>query len=160
MGRDSSNDANIDSERDDMNVNCNSSCLCGAVRVSATLKNNAVVACHCTQCQRWTGGGPLYAIRAEDVVFHNRDNIGLYHASAHGERGYCRICGTTLYWTMQGKSPQYLPVGLLDDQSGLSVQEEIFVDYRPSWLSPYPGATQSTEAEQLRALEEYLKNNQ
>ena len=32
-------------------------CLCGAVTFSADVAAE-IQACHCTQCQRWTGGGP------------------------------------------------------------------------------------------------------
>ena len=36
-------------------------CLCGAVTVRAELKSPEIGACHCGQCQRWTGGGPYFA---------------------------------------------------------------------------------------------------
>ena len=36
-------------------------CLCGAVKVKADVSHD-VSACHCGQCQRWTGGGPLYSV--------------------------------------------------------------------------------------------------
>ena len=79
-----------------------------------------------------------------------------YHASEWGERTVCGTCGSTIYWKMQGKAPRTLAAGLLDDQSGMRVTEEIFVDYRPSWLPPFEGAAQSTEAQEIAKLEEFL----
>ena len=131
-------------------------CLCGAVRVRATLPALDVHLCHCEQCQRWTGGGPLTAIRVKDVALSGEDMIGTYHASAHGERGFCKKCGTTLYWKMQGKSLAFLPVGLFDDQSGMKVTEEIFVDQRACWLGAHEGAAQHDEAEMQAQLQAYL----
>ncbi len=133
-------------------------CLCGAVRFDGQLVDDAVLLCHCQQCQRWTGGGPLTTVRVKDVTIEGADNIGTYYASEHGERGFCKTCGTTLYWTMRGKPPAFLPVGLLEDQSGLTVKEEIFVDHRPGWLPVFEGARQSTEAEEMANLDEFLES--
>ena len=134
-------------------------CVCGAVRLRATLPSPGFQACHCQQCQRWTGGGPLYAIRVDDLEIEGEDSIAAYHASEHGERAFCRECGSTLYWRMTGKPVRFIAVGLLDDQSDLELTEEIFVDRRPGWLPACAHASQSTEAEQMAALEAYLKEN-
>jgi hypothetical protein len=135
-------------------------CLCGAVRFEGLRVDDAIHACHCSQCQRWTGGGPLYALRVSNVTVTGEDSIRAYRASDWGERAFCAICGTSLYWKMQGADIAYLPVGLLDDQSGLAVKEEIFVETRPEWLPPFDCATQSTEAEQKAALAAYLAKNE
>lgn len=131
-------------------------CLCGAVKVSAVV-GAEVQACHCVQCQRWTGGGPYYAVEVSDLEVTGAEHVAAYHASTWGERAHCATCGSTVYWKMQGKAPRTMAVGLLDDQSGLKVTEEIFVDYRPDWMAPYAGASQSTEEEQAKELEAYLK---
>ena len=130
-------------------------CLCGAVTLRAEI-SGAIQACHCVQCQRWTGGGPYLAAAANDVRISGGEKLAAYHASEWGERAVCRTCGSTVYWTMQGKPPDSVAVGLLDDQSGLHVGEEIFVDYRPSWLPPFEGAAQSTEAEQIAKFDAFL----
>lgn len=130
-------------------------CLCGAVRFRA-LTGDEVNACHCTQCQRWTGGGPYYSVRAREVEVTGADRVIAYHASAWGERASCGTCGAILYWRMQGKPLSNLAAGALDDPSGLRVTSEIFVDYRPEWMAPYPGATQSTEAEEMAKLQQEL----
>ena len=94
--------------------------------------------------------------RAPARVSFGEDRIAAYHASAWGERGFCAACGTTLFWKMQDKTARSIAVGTLDDQSGLAVTEEIFVDHRPSWLRPWPGAVQSTEAEEKAKLDAYF----
>lgn len=131
-------------------------CLCGAISFQFRLTSKAITACHCQQCQRWTGGGPLYVTPVTGLNIEGKEHIAQYHASEHGERAFCKHCGTTLYWTFKNKTPAYLPVGLLDSQNELTVQEEIFIDHRPTWLSPYDNAAQSTQAQQLQLLDEYL----
>ncbi|MFN7002478.1 MAG: GFA family protein [Roseinatronobacter sp.] len=129
-------------------------CLCGAVRFRADAAPG-VLACHCGQCQRWTGGGPLLSVQVQDVEIIGEAAIGTYHASTWGERAFCTGCGATLYWRMQDQPIDSLALGLFDDQSGFTVVEEIFTDRRPSWLPAWAGATQSTEAEEMAKLENF-----
>ena len=130
-------------------------CLCGAVSFSAET-SEGINACHCTQCQRWTGGGPYLSVQVTDLEMQGEDRILAHHASEWGERGFCGTCGSTLYWRMHGRPYSNLAVGLMDDQSGLTVTSEIFVDYRPEWLAPFEGAEQSTEAEEMAKLDAFL----
>jgi hypothetical protein len=131
-------------------------CLCGAVRVAARLADGRIEACHCGQCRRWTGGGPLFSVRVGDLTVEGADDIAAYHASAWGERAFCRVCGTTPYWRMQGRPVAFVAAGLLDDQSGLTVAEEIFCDLRAPWFPTFAGASQSTEARELARLDACL----
>ncbi|KNG93603.1 GFA family protein [Pseudaestuariivita atlantica] len=132
-------------------------CLCGAVRFSARVEAG-LQACHCRQCQQWTGGGPLFVAHvAEMQITQGEDALHSYHASHWGERITCATCGSTLWWKMQGKPTRGVAAGLLDDQAGLTVTEEIFVDYRPDWLPAFEGATQSTEAQEEAKLRAYLE---
>ncbi|MEL6600035.1 MAG: GFA family protein [Pseudomonadota bacterium] len=132
-------------------------CLCGAVRISGTVEERAIQACHCGQCRRWTGGGPLTSVRVHDLKVEGEDAIRTFHVSEWGERAFCGTCGTTLYWSMRDRQPAYVTVGLLDDQSDYAVTHEIFIDARPEWFPPWAGATQSTEAEEMAKLHAFLK---
>ena len=135
-------------------------CLCGGVRFKTRLKDNALQACHCEQCQRWTGGGPLWTVRTDGVPEVNgTELIRSYFASDHGERAFCSACGTTLYWKMKDGEIAFLPVGLFEDQNGFEVREEIFVDRRPGWMPAWAGATQQDEAEMQAALKAYLEGD-
>ena len=132
-------------------------CLCGAVRFDCILSEPTLQACHCVQCQRWTGGGPLIVVHVEKLAIADETTIGRFHASDWGERCFCTKCGSTLYWTMKGRATESVGVGLLDDQSGLTMTHEIFVDHRPDWLPEWPDAAQSTEAQEFAKLEDYLE---
>ena len=134
-------------------------CNCGAITFTAKLATTGIHVCHCSQCQRWTGGGPYFVISVDEIDVKGEEKILAYHASEWGERGACAVCGSTLYWKMQSKPISSIAVGLLDDQTGLEVTEEIFVDHRPPWLKPFPGASQSTEAEEFAKLDKYLEGD-
>lgn len=108
-------------------------CLCGAVRFEAEISNPSITACHCAMCRRWSGG-PLLGVHVDGAVaFRGEDQIGVYHASSWGERGFCTKCGSTLFWRLQDGSSVVLTAGALDDQSGLDFAMEIFVDEQPDY---------------------------
>ena len=130
-------------------------CLCGKVSFTADAADN-ILACHCGQCQRWTGGGPLFSVMAKNVEVSGGEDVTAYHASDWGERVACDTCGSILWWKMRGKPENSVALGLLDDASGMRVTEEIFVDYRPDWLPPFEGASQSTEAQEIEKFEAYM----
>lgn len=133
-------------------------CLCGSIRIRATITDPAIGACHCGQCRRWCGGSPYFAIRVSDVEVEG--DLASYRASEWGERLHCPSCGTPVTWRMQGKEISNLAVGLFDDQSGWEVKSEIFVDRRAHWLPAWPKATQSTEAQEYAKLDDYLKEQE
>ena len=133
-------------------------CLCGAVKVEATIREPTIGACHCEQCRRWTGGSPLLTVPVADLRIRGRDDVHEFQISEWGVRAFCRKCGSNIYWRMADADVKNIAVGLLDDQTGLKQTEEIFVDCRAPWMAPVEGASQSTEAEQMALLDEYLKN--
>ena len=61
-------------------------CLCGAVSLSAEVSDPRLAVCHCTQCQRWTGGGPLISVRVDQVTFHDKATIREASVSEWGVR--------------------------------------------------------------------------
>ena len=131
-------------------------CLCGAVTVRGDVSDTAQ-ACHCQQCQRWTGGGPLFAVRVHDLELTGEDAIHAYDHSNWGRRAVCGTCGSTLYWKVQTGPVAFVALGLLDDQSGITIAEEIFIDSRPGWFPPFAGAVQRTETEMKAQLAAFLE---
>ena len=129
-------------------------CLCGEIRVSAEVVNGEIVACHCGQCRTWAGGGPGLAVKVVDVEMTGEPK--LFHASEWGERGFCKTCGTNVFWRMQGKPTSYMHVGMFSDTSGFVIRDEIFADRRQEWQPAIEGARQSREAEELALLAEAL----
>lgn len=110
-------------------------CLCGAVRFEAVPKNLEVGACHCGMCRRWSGGVFLVVDCGANIKFENEDNIEKYKSSEWGERGFCKKCGTSLFWKMQDKGQYYLSAAALDNQDRLNFSHEIFVDEKPDYYS-------------------------
>ncbi len=108
-------------------------CLCGQVKVSAPGMSTGVAACHCSMCRRWSGG-PLLAVECgTEVSFEGEEHIGVYDSSAWAERGFCRNCGTHLFYRLKDGKQYIMPVGLFDDAEGLVLEAQIFIDEKPAY---------------------------
>lgn len=111
------------------------SCLCGAVRVVAKAKTNRIGACHCTMCFKW-GGGPLFAAECDSYVqFEGADRISTFSSSDWAERGFCRECGTHLFYRLKREGHYAIPIGLFEARSQWVLSEQIFIDEKPSFYS-------------------------
>ena len=111
------------------------SCLCGAVRFTANNSSKKVGACHCGTCRKW-GGGPFMEIDCgSDISFEGEDAIEVYNSSDWAERGFCKKCGSHLFYRLKEHKQHMVPVGLFDDQEGLVFESQVFIDEKPSFYS-------------------------
>lgn len=110
-------------------------CLCGAVQIKAKVKSHSIGACHCAMCRKW-GGGPLLAVECEDEVdFKGTEHISLFNSSDWAERGFCKQCGTHLFYRLKDSVHYAIPVGLFDAGDEWKFAEQIFIDQKPAFYS-------------------------
>jgi hypothetical protein len=108
-------------------------CLCGAVNVTAKPEKHEVGACHCDMCRRW-GGGPFMEIDCGTAVsFSGDDNISVFSSSDWAERGFCKSCGTHLFYRLKETGQTMVPIGLFDSDEGLAFTGQVFIDEKPSF---------------------------
>ena len=109
-------------------------CLCGAVRYRLNIPPRQIVACHCGQCRRWHGHHGAYtAVPNEALELLQGDTLHWYRSSDRARRGFCRGCGSSLFWQADGSDHVSVTAGTLDDTSGLRLAGHIFV----ADLAPY-----------------------
>lgn len=111
-------------------------CLCGDVRFEAQDVPETFGVCHCEMCRRWTGSALLeVSIPEQSVVWHGKEHIATRQTSEWAERGWCRNCGTGLFYrvTMAGEwsGSVDIPLGIFDDPNGLVMSHEIYIDFKP-----------------------------
>jgi len=106
-------------------------CLCGAVKITARSDSNSVGACHCKMCRRW-GGGPFMEVNCgQAVTFDGEEHVSVYASSEWAERGFCRNCGTHLFYRIKETGQHMVPVGLFDDGGDLVFKNQVFIDEKP-----------------------------
>lgn len=129
-------------------------CLCGAVKFTAMKASTAVSACHCGICRKW-GGGPLLAVDCEqDVFFEGGDNVGVYGSSAWAERGFCKKCGSHLFYRFKESFHYVIPVGLFDEQEDFVFNSQIFIDKKPPY---YQFANKTENLTESEVFEKYAE---
>lgn len=103
-------------------------CLCGAVTycVSADLDN--IVGCHCRQCRK-TSGHFVAATRVIDKNLSITDKQALtwYQSSNSAKRGFCKHCGSSLFWKNSSRETTSIMAGTLDSPTNLTLTHHIFV---------------------------------
>jgi len=123
-------------------------CLCGEVRVTARKAGSDVGACHCKMCRRW-GGGPFMEIDCgAEIDFQGEDNIAVFDSSKWAERGFCRNCGTHLFYRLKESGAHMVPVGLFEDEEGLVFESQVFIDERPAYYE-FANQTKDLTGEEL-----------
>jgi len=124
-------------------------CLCGSVKLTVKPKNNNVDACHCGMCRRW-GGGPLMVVSCgTEVVFEGEENITIYNSSDWAERGFCKKCGSHLFYRLKEINDHQIPAGLFDSQESFNFNLQVFIDRKPSYYSFANKTIEMTEAEMI-----------
>ncbi len=99
-------------------------CLCGAVRFHGRQTTDALRACHCGQCRRWSGHVWAAAGVADLQV---EGPVRWFASSEAAERGFCTECGSALFWKTRDGSEVDVAAGALDQPKGLQLQGHIFV---------------------------------
>lgn len=107
------------------------SCLCQAVTITANSISKEVGACHCTMCRRWSGGPFIGMDCGTDVQLSGP--VSNYKSSDWAERGFCRDCGTHLYYRFNGDGRYILPAGLFEENPELVFDHQLFIDEKPNY---------------------------
>ena len=108
-------------------------CQCGAVRFEATaILDNAHV-CHCRMCQRATGNffQPLVGVPLDRLAW-TAGEPATFRSSEQVDRGFCRDCGTPLFYRYLPGGHVSLNIGTFDDPDAepLLIREECGLEAR------------------------------
>lgn len=104
-------------------------CNCKAVRFKTRGRLREVVGCHCSQCRKQTG--LYYAatnIALTGITIEGGEAITWYSASSFAKRGFCRICGSALFWRRDGSDEISIMAGAFDEPTGLRMAYHIYCD--------------------------------
>jgi hypothetical protein len=105
------------------------SCLCGGVRFSVRGPLRDVEYCHCLMCQRvLTHFGAFTSCAPEALHIDSARKLKWYRSSREVRRGFCRDCGSQLFWEPAHGRHISISAGSLDQPTGLHGGEHKFVD--------------------------------
>ncbi len=120
-------------------------CLCGAMVFEITPPLRDAVACHCTSCRKQSGHYWAATSVPKDRFRLIRDEgLAWFSTSPAARRGFCRICGSFLFWDPAAEERISLSPGALEGPTGIGVACHIFTEeagdyYAPEGPPPPPG---------------------
>lgn len=131
-------------------------CLCGAVRVDVTDLPGEAHACHCENCRRQTGSCTMTVIVPHGAVaIRGAEYVTTFASSAWATRSFCNRCGSSLWYRLTKPDPAvadyYLSAGLLDDLSGITMTQELYIDRKPAGWA-FAGTHEQLTGEQVEAM--------
>ena len=114
------------------------SCLCGLVRFVITPPTKWCAHCHCTMCQRAHGAAFVTWVGVSEAQFElvaGRDTVHWYASSPDSRRGFCRHCGSSLFfrserWPGEVHVARAAVPGEIDREP----DEQVHTDTRVPWL--------------------------
>jgi hypothetical protein len=119
------------------------SCHCGAVTFSVTGPMREVIYCHCSQCRKQGGHFvAATACRDDQLSVSGVENLTWYAASETAKRGFCKTCGSLLFWKADGGDRTSIMAGSFDMPSGLAEGHHIHVEDKGDYYEIVDGLPQ------------------
>lgn len=74
-------------------------CLCGAVSFEVTGALPSPDGCHCSQCRKHSGHFFVSTdVPRAALTIRGADQITWFRSSEKVQRGFCSVCGSSLFW--------------------------------------------------------------
>jgi hypothetical protein len=115
--------------------------MCGAVRFELSAPPAYAGYCHCTRCQRRTGGAASISARARPGTFRIVDGeelVRVFRPDDGFEKAFCSKCGSALFSRDPDDAEQIgVRMGTFDADPGVRPSYHQFVAYAAPW-EPIP----------------------
>lgn len=124
----------------------NGSCLCGAITFSVKEPLSQSDGCHCSQCRKWSGHYFASAdIKRTSLTIEGEDAISWYHSSEKVRRGFCKHCGSSLFFdpiNQQKHDWIGVALGAFDDATNCQLSHHIFIEEKGDYYQLNDGVEQ------------------
>lgn len=118
-------------------------CLCGAVTFTGRLTAEPVGACHCSQCRRWSGHFWVGTELRDPAI--RGDQLRWFRSSDEAERGFCGVCGSSLFWRELGSLRTVVSAGAVQPPTGLRLEGHIYVADKGDYYDIADGLPQQAQ---------------
>ncbi|MEM7074318.1 MAG: GFA family protein [Pseudomonadota bacterium] len=111
-------------------------CLCGSVAFHIKGPMRDVIACHCVECRRQSGHyWAATSVAERDLEMVRQEGLRWYNASESVTRGFCELCGSTLFYVPDGEARVVVSAGALKPGTGLRLTKHVFVAEQGDYYS-------------------------
>jgi hypothetical protein len=116
-------------------------CQCRNIRYEIAATPNALVVCHCTDCQRQSGSAFGMTLPVKEADFRlTQGEVKTYASTSAAGRGklaaFCPDCGTRIYHKPEWrKGTVSVKPGTLDDTSWLKPEMHLWTSSKQGWVT-------------------------
>ena len=122
------------------------SCLCRAIKFTVTGPLSDPNACHCSQCRKSSGHFVASLEVSRDALTMTGDeNLSWFQSSKKVRRGFCKICGSNLFWGPVFQDWTAISMGAFDGPTGTRLNLHIFVADKGDYYEIKDGLPQNRQ---------------
>lgn len=112
-------------------------CMCGAVAYEVDGPIRDVIACHCEQCRRVSSHFvAATAAHPRDVTIKRDEGLAWYEGTSSIRRGFCKLCGSTLFFDHGPDYPMGIAAGSLDQSDAVKIAAHIWTEKAGAYYDP------------------------
>lgn len=120
------------------------SCLCGTISFEVTGDLPAPTACHCTKCRKHSGHFEASTdLPRSSLTINGTENLTWYQSSEKVRRGFCSVCGSSLFWDPIYKDWTAVAMGAFDGVTHTKLIRHIFVADKGDYYDIVDGLPQN-----------------
>jgi hypothetical protein len=125
-------------------------CQCGAVRFRTTELFDNPHICHCRMCQKAMGNYFAALVSTgKDLLVWTRGTPARFRSSAEVDRGFCKDCGTPLFYDNIHWEDIGLMIGALDEPQLIKPVSQDSVESRMPWFHDITGVPDKGTSEEI-----------
>jgi hypothetical protein len=122
------------------------SCLCGAVTFEIEGELTPPTACHCTKCRKHTGHFEAGTdVPKTALTVSGEDMVGWYFSSEKVRRGFCKTCGSSLFFDPVQRDWIGIYMGAFDTPTHVTLAMHIFVADKGDYYEIADGLPQNLQ---------------
>ena len=119
-------------------VKLSGGCQCGAVRFALDGQPYWVAHCHCSLCRRAHGAAFVTWFGVPDEQFRfteGEDRVCWYASTPEARRGFCRHCGSTLFFSSERWAGEtHIALAQMDGPIDREPAVHVFYDTHVEWV--------------------------
>ena len=120
-------------------IQVNGECHCSKIKINARVRKSEVRACHCIDCQKFSGA-PLRAIAVApsdkiSISGNPKEYVKISDSGNKRIQAFCDNCGTQLYATGLDRTSFNLRCGFLEQKKELKPKQHVFTKSAVPWLN-------------------------
>lgn len=119
------------------------SCMCGSVSFEVSCELKPPDACHCHRCRKFSGHYFVSTdVPKSAIKITGGEYVTWYHSSERVRRGFCSVCGSSMFFDPPAKDWIGVAMGAFDGATNTSTELHVFAAEKGDYYEIHDGLPQ------------------